>query len=55
MKNTAIQLNTETWKRLFPHQDKTKAIHKAAAPETGDWVDSKIAGKVITAKVTYGT
>ena len=40
-----------------PAPNHAAAIHtmRAAAPATGDWVASMMAGKVMTARVTYGT
>ena len=53
--NTMMQQESDTLKRLAPiHATMTPTI-KANAPDMGLWVASKIAGKVITANVTYGT
>ncbi len=50
--NTAIQQNTATLKRLAPHQAEAIPVTNAKPPEICDWVEFKIAGKAITAKVT---
>ena len=53
--NTTVQHSSATLKRLAPnHAAKMPAI-SASVPEIGDCVASIIAGKVITASVTYGT
>ena len=54
-RNTTIQQTTDTWNRLAPNHAATIPITSAIAPEIGELVVSMIAGKVITANVTYGT
>ena len=45
----------ETGKRPRPNQAAMMPSAKAMAPASGDDVASVMAGKVITARVTYGT
>ena len=50
-----MQLITETTNRLFPRHARIIAITRAAVAEYTLFVAERIAGKVITARVTYGT
>ena len=53
--NTTAQEHTATPKRLTPKYAKSTPETSANAPDHILFVASKIAGKVITASVTYGT
>jgi len=49
---TTAQHTTETRNKLAPNHAASIPTRRAAPPAIGDWVAVKIAGKVITAKVT---
>ena len=53
--STTRQQMMETGKRPRPNQAAMMPSAKAIAPASGDDVASVMAGKVITARVTYGT
>ena len=53
--NTAKQEQTATPKRLTPKYARATPVTRAASPDQTDSVASMIEGKVITARVTYGT
>ena len=53
--NTVAQQATETVNRLAPFQANAMPAASAASPAYGLRVVSMMAGKVITASVTYGT
>ena len=53
--NTTAQQEIATGNSPNPSQAQMIPTIKAISPATGDWVDSIIAGKVMTASVTYGT
>ena len=53
--STAPQHTAATFIRLAPNQAAIMPAKRATAPEIGLSVASIMAGKVITASVTYGT
>ena len=53
--NTVIQAPTATGKSPKPKKAIARATMRAIIPEIGDCVAPIMDGKVITAKVTYGT
>ena len=53
--STIPQQAQATWKRLAPFQAVMIPMANAAAPASGEAVAVRIAGKVMTARVTYGT
>ena len=53
--NTIAQADTATKNNPLPKYARSIAAISAAAAAIGDCVAESIAGKVITAKVTYGT
>ena len=55
MTKTTVQQITATLNRLAPNQADKIPAPNANVPEICDCVASIIAGKVITASVTYGT
>ena len=55
MTSTVTELETATKKRLFPKYARAIATRNAASADQTLCVASSIAGKVITASVTYGT
>ena len=55
IKKTITQEQTATPKRLTPKYAKAIPVISAATPEMVEFVASIIDGKVITARVTYGT
>lgn len=55
LRNTIAQQERDTVKRLAPSHAVMIPIIKANAPDMGLCVALRIAGKVITANVTYGT
>ena len=53
--NTTTQQSTETGKSPAPFHAATMPAARATPPAMGDWVALVMAGKVMTARVTYGT
>lgn len=49
---TTAQQDTDTENNPAPNHAAAMPMISAAAPATGDWVASRIAGNVITASVT---
>lgn len=54
-KNTVTHADTLTKNRLFPMYARKIATRNATIPAIGEPVEFIMAGKVITASVTYGT
>ena len=52
---TVRQQAVATKGRFLPCRAKNTPVAKAQKPETGDFVASMMAGKVMTARVAYGT
>ena len=55
IRNTIMQAEAATAKRLAPFHASITAKMKATEPATGESVASIMAGNVMAAKVTYGT
>lgn len=54
-RNTTMHAHTDTCSRLFPNHASAVATIRAAHADQTLPVADRIAGKVITASVTYGT